>query len=278
MRISSALRIFQMASFSRYVVMLSFFTLLVFSLLICDVYKVSWVQESRMALLEGMSPILNSSQKLNQASSGFFSRISDFFNAYEKLDELKDENKKLLRWKTVALSLMSENKALRDHMNVVPESFKPVVTARVLTYPAHEGVHRIIIQAGEENQIEPGQVVVSPKGVIGRILRTNAYAAEVLLITDGQSRIPVTIEPAHQQAILAGTQSHHLELDHLENSVDITEGMQVFTSGKGGIFPPGLYLGMTSKDGDRIIIEPNMNWKDLDYVQILMQPHIGLDE
>lgn len=278
MRVSSALKIFRIASFSRYVLTLGLCTLVFMGIFVSDLNKVSFLQSTRMAILEHLAPILDATKTINQTSETFFTHISDFFTAYGQVDELKNENQKLLRWKAVALSLMAENKALRAHINVVPESFHPVVTARVLTYPSHPGVHRIIIQAGTANQLEEGQVVVTPKGVIGRIIKANTHVAEVLLITDGHSRIPITIEPLHQQAILAGTQSNYLELDHLESNVTLTEGLHVFTSGKGGIFPPGLYLGMTKTDGDKIIIEPVMNWKDLDYVQILTQPHLMKDE
>ena len=163
-------------------------------------------------------------------------------------------------------------------MNVVPEYFQPVVTARVLTYPANPGVHRILIQAGTAHNVEEGQIVVTPKGVIGRIIECGTFVSEVLLITDGYSRIPIVIEPQHQQAILAGTQNHYMEIEHLEKNAEITSGMHVFTSGKGGIFPPGLYLGMTSAEDGHVTVEPVMDWKGLDYVQILTQPNLTIED
>jgi rod shape-determining protein MreC len=278
MRVSSALKIFQIASFSRYVLVLVAFTVVTLALFVADVNQVPLVQTTRMKIMDGLSPIFSAAQSVNQTTSGVMEKISDFFSAYQQLDELREENSKLTRWKAVALSLLSENKSLRNQINVVPESFRPVVTARVLTFPSNPGVHRIIIQAGTAQNVAEGQIVVTPKGVIGRILKCGTYASEVLLITDGYSRIPVTIEPIHQQAILAGTQNNYLEFDHLERNFDLTSGMHVFTSGKGGIFPPGLYLGMTHQSGDQVIIEPVMDWKDLDYVQILSQPQLSVDD
>jgi rod shape-determining protein MreC len=278
MRVSSALKIFQIVSFSRYVMVLVCFTIATGLLFVADLNNVSYVQTARLSILDGLAPIFSGAQSVNRSVYGVVEQVSDFFSAYQKLDELKEENQKLTRWKAVALSLMAENKALRNQINVVPESFRPVVTARVLTYPANPGVHRIIIQAGSAQNVAEGQIVVTPKGVIGRILKCGLNVSEVLLITDGFSRIPVTIEPIHQQAILAGTQNNYLELDHLERNVELTGGMHVFTSGKGGIFPPGLYLGMTRMSDEQVRIEPVMDWKDLDYVQILTQPHLTLEE
>lgn len=278
MRVSSALKIFQIVSFSRYVLMLFAFTIATTGLFVSDLNQVQALQNARLYILDGLSPLLSGAQSVNQARKEFSAKITDFFSAYKKLDELKEENNKLTHWKAVALSLMAENKALRKQVNVVPETFQPVVTARVITYPANPGVHRIIIQAGTAQNVEEGQIVVTPKGVIGRILKSGKNASEVLLITDGQSRIPVTIEPIHHQAILAGTQDNYLELDHLERNVELTSGMHVFTSGKGGIFPPGLYLGMTKQSGSDVIIEPIMDWKDLDYVQILTQPQLTTED
>ncbi len=278
MRVSSALKIFQIVSFSRYVLVLVGFTVTTLLLFVADTNKVPIVQSARLSIMDGLAPLLSVAQSVNQATGNLFDKVSDFFSAYGQLDELREENKKLTRWKAVALSLMSENKALRSQVNVVPESFRPVVTARVLTYPSNPGVHRIIIQAGTAQNVAEGQIVVTPKGVIGRILKSSSNASEVLLITDGYSRIPVTIEPIHHQAILAGTQDNYLELDHMERNFELTGGMHVFTSGKGGIFPPGLYLGMTRQSGDKVIIEPVMDWKDLDYVQILTQPQLNVED
>jgi rod shape-determining protein MreC len=278
MRVSSALKIFQIVSFSRYVMVLVGFTITTVVLFVSDLNQVPYVQSARLTILDGLSPIFSAAHSVNRSCNSLVEHVSDFFSAYQKLDELRDDNQKLTRWKAVALSLMSENKALRNHVNVVPETFRPVVTARVLTYPSNPGVHRIIIQAGTAQNVEEGQIVVTPKGVIGRILKSGTHVSEVLLITDGYSRIPVTIEPIHQQAILAGTQNNYLELDHLERNVELTGGMHIFTSGKGGIFPPGLYLGMTRLTNNQVIIEPVIDWKDLDYVQILTQPQLTLDD
>lgn len=254
------------------------FTFAVSVLFLSDLNQAPILKSARLGIMDGLSPIFSATQTVNRAANGAFEYVSDFFSAFQRLDELKDQNQKLTRWKAVALSLLAENKALRNQVNVVPETFRPVVTARVLTYPANPSVHRIIIQAGTAQNVEEGQIVVTPKGVIGRVLESGTYVSEVLLITDGYSRIPVTVEPIHQQAILAGTQNNYMELDHLEKNVELTGGMHVFTSGKGGIFPPGLYLGMTHLVDGHISIEPVMDWKDLDYVQILTQPHLTLED
>ncbi len=278
MRVSSALNIFKIVSFSRYMLVLVGFTFAVSVLFLSDLNQAPILKSARLGIMDGLSPIFSATQTVNRAANGAFEYVSDFFSAFQRLDELKDQNQKLTRWKAVALSLLAENKALRNQVNVVPETFRPVVTARVLTYPANPSVHRIIIQAGTAQNVEEGQIVVTPKGVIGRVLESGTYVSEVLLITDGYSRIP--------DALFSPFTSRRSLRDQIiiwnwtiwRRMWELTGGMHVFTSGKGGIFPPGLYLGMTHLVDGHISIEPVMDWKDLDYVQILTQPHLTLED
>lgn len=278
MRLSSSLKVFQNVAYSRYLVALIGTTLMMMMLLMSDWHQLAGLKTIRLFALDSLSPCLSLIQSANQNVRTSFDKAMDFITTYRQLEILRQENANLKRWKAIALSLTSENKALRQHMNVVPDSFRPVVTARVLSYPSHLGVHRIIIHAGTNQGVEENQAVITPNGVIGRIVRSGKHASEVLLTTDRYSRIPVIIEPVQQQAILSGTQNDYLLLDHLEKDVTLEPGMNVFTSGKGGVFPAGLYLGMTSQQGKMIIIEPMIDWRNLDFVQILTHSDITLND
>jgi rod shape-determining protein MreC len=67
--------------------------------------------------------------------------------------------------------------------------------------------------------------------------------ARVLLLTDSNSRIPVTIQPSGQQALLMGDNSQAPMLDFIEAREDVSPGDRIVTSGDGGVFPPGLLVG-----------------------------------
>jgi len=71
----------------------------------------------------------------------------------------------------------------------------------------------------------------------------------VILLTDLNSRIPVTIAPGNVQAILAGDNSPMPVLDQLAHTATLKAGDQVVSSGDGGLLPPGLPIGTVVADG-----------------------------
>jgi rod shape-determining protein MreC len=76
-----------------------------------------------------------------------------------------------------------------------------------------------------------------------RVSGVGERTARVLLLTDSNSRIPVTIQPSGQQALLMGDNSQAPILDFIEAREDVTPGDRIVTSGDGGLFPPGLLVG-----------------------------------
>jgi rod shape-determining protein MreC len=86
--------------------------------------------------------------------------------------------------------------------------------------------------------------------MIGRIFLTGDHTSWVILLTDLNSRIPVTIEPGNVQAIMAGDNTGAPTLDLLSQNVMLKPGMQVVSSGDGGLLPPGLAIGTVVADPD----------------------------
>ncbi len=79
----------------------------------------------------------------------------------------------------------------------------------------------------------------------------------MILLTDLNSRIPVVIEPGNIQAIMAGDNSAAPQIDLLSQNVILQPGMQVVSSGDGGLLPPGLAIGSVAADpsgGFRIVL------------------------
>jgi rod shape-determining protein MreC len=70
----------------------------------------------------------------------------------------------------------------------------------------------------------------------------------VILLTDGNSRIPVTIQPSGKRAILAGDTTAAPALDFVENPEDVRAGDRIVTSGDGRVFPPDLLVGQVVRD------------------------------
>ena len=90
------------------------------------------------------------------------------------------------------------------------------------------------------------------------------------MITDLNSRIPVTIESSHVAAVLAGDNSERPRLLYLPSANGVKVGDRIVTSGEGGVFPPGLPVGVVSAlDGAGPRVEPYVELSQLGYVLVV---------
>tara|TARA_B100001971_G_C17955355_1_gene414650 strand:- start:348 stop:713 length:366 start_codon:yes stop_codon:yes gene_type:complete len=85
--------------------------------------------------------------------------------------------------------------------------------------------------------------VLDGKNFIGRIVDVNFFSSRVLLITDLNSKIPVITETSAHHAILSGHGKSEPTLDYLPENHKVRDGDKVYTSGKEGIFSPGIPIG-----------------------------------
>ena len=108
----------------------------------------------------------------------------------------------------------------------------------------------MIIDAGKNQGVKPGEAVVDARGMIGRIFLSGQYTSWIVLLTDLNSRIPVLIQPGNIQAIMAGDNTRSPTLGAIAQTVQLKAGDQVVTSGDGGLIPPGMPVGMLVPDGD----------------------------
>jgi rod shape-determining protein MreC len=91
-----------------------------------------------------------------------------------------------------------------------------------------------------------------------------------LLITDLNSRIPVTIESTHVPAVLAGDNSERPRLIYLQSGTGAKIGDRIVTSGEGGVFPPGVPVGVVAAiDAAGPRVEPYVQLSQLGYVLVV---------
>ena len=79
--------------------------------------------------------------------------------------------------------------------------------------------------------------------LVGKVVEVNYLTSRVLLVSDLNSKIPVTIEPGGYQSILSGTGKDFAVLQYLKEDYPIIKDSLVYTSGSGGVFRAGIPIG-----------------------------------
>ena len=224
----------------------------------------------RVSLTDAAAPVLDLLSRPLAALGHLTDRARDFVTLYQDNRSLAAENERLLNWQQAALKLASENARLRELLKLTPEPTTTFVTARVIANSGGAYVRSLMVHAGSENGVERGQAAVTGEGLVGRVTEVGSRAARVLLVTDLNSRVPVIVEGAQHRALLTGDNSERPCLRYLDARAGVEVGDRVVTSGQGGVFPPGLPVGVVaSLDGEAPRVEPYVDLSRVEYLRIV---------
>jgi len=215
-----------------------------------------------------------------------FNKVSDHFEHYDKytviqneLQELenKDLSKKIITYENVELKRLIE-----DYFVVDSQVFTKVLADKKSPF-----LKSIIINKGSKNGIRIGMIVQDDDYLIGRVVEVNFLTARVLLISDINSKVPVTIQPLNIQAIMSGLEEQKGKLQYVKDEKlinNLDKELIVVTSGSGGIFKSGIPIGKVNlKDSlnkSEIIVDFFKDFSQLKYLKVLSykQEEIQLDK
>jgi rod shape-determining protein MreC len=141
------------------------------------------------------------------------------------------------------MALNAENATLKGNLHWVPDPQLSYVTARVVADAGGVYARSVLLAVGPHSNIRHGEIALDADGLVGRVTEVGARSARVLLITDMNSRIPVTLEKNRARAILVGENTLYPRLLYLPDGVHPEEGERVVTSAEAGAFPAGLLVG-----------------------------------
>ena len=178
--------------------------------------------------------------------------VKKHVNLYSNYNQLKEENDKLRNNISKTDFLELENIQLRKLIEEQVTSSSNLVSARVMLDKQSPFLNSFIINIGSNKGIKKGMAVLDGKNFIGRIVDVNFFSSRVLLVSDLNSKIPVLIEPSGYHAILSGRGTNKPTLEYLPKNHKVQSGDKVYTSGKEGIFAPGIPIGKVKVDDEKI--------------------------
>ena len=194
--------------------------------------------------------------------------VKEHANLYSNYSELKKENDKLKNNISKTDFLELENTQLRKLIEEQVTSNSNLVSARVMLDKQSPYLNSFIINIGGNKNIKNGMEVLDGKNFIGRIVDVNFFSSRVLLVSDLNSKISVITEPSAYHAILSGHGKSEPSLEYLPEKHTIPDGDKVYTSGKGGIFSPGIPVGEVAIENDLITVLLFSNLSQITFVNI----------
>jgi rod shape-determining protein MreC len=204
-------------------------------------------ERARMALADLLTPIWGALQQPVSAVRDAVQDAETLLNLRAENIHLREENERLHRWHAAALALEAENAMLQRQLAFVPDAAPAFQTARVVADGGGIYARAVLLAAGPNHSLRKGQIALDERGLAGRVTEVGTRSARVLLATDMNSRIPVTLEGSRARAIMVGTNGARPRLQHWPEGSVPQEGDRVVTSAEAAAFPAGLPVGIVHR-------------------------------
>ncbi len=228
------------------------------------------VDQARQVVTDLAAPLLELASRPVAAARRVVESTNQYAYVFDENERLREENTRLLAWREAALKLEAKVARFEALLNVQLDPAISYVTGRVVGDSGGPFVETYIVNVGSDQNVESGQAVIDTAGLIGRVVATGTKASRILLLTDLNSRVPVSIEPSRTRAVLAGDNSPWPQLEYIPVGVLVEPGDRVVTSGHGGLLPPGLPIGVVIQDDSGLLrVQTFSNRSRLDVIRIL---------
>lgn len=158
-------------------------------------------------------------------------------------ERLVEENLKLESELNAFVETRAENERLKKLLAYTQSQPGVSVAARVIGTNPVMAPLSVRINRGENDGVLAGMPVVTSEGVVGHVVRSTGGYADVMLLTDRNSKIGVRVQTKRSQATAAGAGDQPLRLENAKRLDDFADGDVLVTSGTDALFPPGLVVG-----------------------------------
>ena len=238
------------------------------------------VERLRMAVIDRVVPSFDWAMAPIHGTAHLLADFQSYQRLAAQNQDLRRELQQMKAWREAALQLEQENAKLLDLNNVRIDPKLTFVTGVVMTDSGSPFRQSVLLNVGARDGIIDGWPTMDGIGLAGRIAGVGRQTSRVLLLTDTSSRIPITILPSGQRAILAGDSTSNPMIEFLEDRAVVRPGDRVVSSGDGGVFPADLLVGQVALGTDnRLRVRLAVDYQRLEFLRVLRaHPHEAIND
>ena len=200
--------------------------------------------------------------------------IRNHFGLYSNSKKLEKELNEYRSQKISLDILKFENQKFRQQLDDYLISTE-IVFSKIIIDNKSPFLRSIVINKGSRDGIKSGMAVLDQQYLVGKVIEVNFGTSRVLLLSDINSNIPITISPGNLLAIATGTGKDQAKVNFLKKTHfdKITNDSLVYSSGTGGLIKSGVPIGritnFDSKIDEDINIEFFSDFSQLQYVSVV---------
>jgi len=180
-----------------------------------------------------------------------------------------------------ARAARDENERLKQLLGLKEESQYTSVPGRVIARDPNEWFNTVLVNRGSSSGVELNMPVVTPDGIVGRVIGVSPWTAQVLLLTDERAAagsVVGQLGASNALGVVRGLgRNGLLEMRYVSGLEPVKVGDYVLTTGQDGIYPQGLNVGavVELREGSatqphEIKVKPSAHLNALEEVAVLL--------
>ncbi len=192
--------------------------------------------------------------------------------------QLKENNSKLEESLRRLEMIESENKTLKEYLNL-SNQYKQynTVPAYIINKDISNYSKVFVINVGSNSGIEKDMTVIAAEGLVGHVISVTNDTAKVQTVIDSSNIVSATLENSGDNVICRGMlENNQLKATYVSTNTTLTQGEKIYTSGMGGIYPKGIYIGTIQRIGETknitdryFIVETAVDFENLETVLVI---------
>jgi rod shape-determining protein MreC len=180
---------------------------------------------------------------------------------------------------------LRENERLRQMLQFKNAAPRPLLAAQVIARDTSNWWKSIRIDRGSRDGVTLNAAVVTPEGIVGKIVEADKTESVVLMILDRSCKVSALLQPSREPAVVSGgvaelSSNPRCKLTFISKQAKIEPNAPVITSGMGGVFPAGYLIGTVAKQNraddaglyQEAEIVPAVNFRSLQEVFVILRP------
>lgn len=237
--------------------------------------KISYIEN---AFSKIVMPIQSGFTYLKNKLKGNNQYFADVDTLKKENEELKKKNNKLEESVRQLEMIQSENKTLKEYLNL-SEQYKQyeTVPGYIINKDTSNYSKVFVINIGTKSGIQKNMTVIASEGLVGHVISVTENTAKVQTVVDSSNVVSATLEGSGDNIICRGMlEKNQLKATYINTTTTLTQGEKLYTSGMGGIYPKGIYIGTikeikeTKNITDRYcIVESAVDFENLETVLVI---------
>jgi rod shape-determining protein MreC len=197
----------------------------------------------RVWAVSAVTPVAAIIENLRAGASGVFGDFISFSGTRDQGRALRAERDRLRLENQLLKNELSAAQRAASLAGFLANTPSKLLGASVIGVTTGMGTRSVLIDRGSNSGVVRGMAVVTPDGIVGRVLAAYPLVSQVLSVTDAGFAASVETQKNHTRGVLKGMGSSSAKIDYVPSGQKVEKGEIFFTSGDDRVFPRGMPAG-----------------------------------